>query len=62
VAKKGPFIYSPFAKKMVRAEPITWVCGEMAEATVVLANPLSFPLHIDKMTLGYVIATRARVI
>lgn len=50
-AKKGPFLYSPFAKKMVRVEPITWVCGEMAEATIILANPLSFPLHIDKMTL-----------
>ena len=49
--KKGPFIYSPYAKKVVQADPITWVEGDVVVATVVMTNPLSFPLLVQKMTL-----------
>lgn len=38
---------------MVQAEPITWVSGDLTEATIVLSNPLAVALTIEKMTLRY---------
>ncbi|DBA86334.1 TPA: hypothetical protein ACH3X2_005568 [Trebouxia sp. C0005] len=57
IGTKSPFIFNAFAAREEQARPRTqegpaeWVCGETASVDILIQNPTSVTLRIERMTL-----------
>ena len=52
IFSKGPFLVSRIGKNRMKESDILWVQGDPAEALLMVSNPLSMELKVEKM-VGY---------
>ena len=49
IFSKGPFLVSRIGKSRMKESDILWVQGDPAEALLMVSNPLSMELKVEKM-------------